>query len=181
MNSTVNDDGMDPTGNGAAAERPGSEEALRAQLADVQAQIQQYRDDYLRVVAEMDNLRKRTAREIDSAQRYAVEKFAGDLLEVRDSLEMGIAAAAGGGEAARLQEGMQATLRLIDKAFERAGLTVLDPQGQPFNPERHEAMATQESPEQAPGTILAVVQKGYLLNGRVVRPARVLIAREPAN
>lgn len=181
MNSTVNDDGMDPTGNGAEAERPGGEEALRAQLADVQAQIQQCRDDYLRVVAEMDNLRRRTAREIDSAQRYAVEKFAGDLLEVRDSLEMGIAAAAGGGESVRLQEGMQATLRLIDKAFERAGLTVLDPQGQPFNPERHEAMATQESPEQAPGTILAVVQKGYLLNGRVVRPARVLIAREPAN
>ena len=181
MNSTANDDGRDPTGNGAEAERQGGEEALRAQLTELQAQVQQYRDDYLRVVAEMDNLRKRTAREMESAQRYAVEKFAVDLLEVRDSLEMGIAAAEGGGESVRLQEGMQATLRLIDKAFERAGLTVLDPQGQPFNPERHEAMATQESPEQAPGTILAVVQKGYLLNGRVVRPARVLIAREPAN
>jgi molecular chaperone GrpE len=181
MNSTADDDPMSRTGNGSPADQADGEGALRAQLAELQAQADRHRDDYLRVVAEMDNLRKRTAREIESAQRFAVEKFAGDLLEVRDSLELGIAAAAAGGDPVRLQEGMQATLRLIDKAFERAGLTVLDPQGQPFNPERHEAMATQESPEQAPGTIVAVVQKGYLLNGRVVRPARVLIARAPAN
>jgi molecular chaperone GrpE len=146
-------------------------------LAEARALAQEHRDNYVRVVAEMDNLRKRTAREIESAQRYAVEKFAGDLLEVRDSLELGIAAA--GADAERIIEGMQATLRLIDKAFERAGISVIDPQGQAFNPERHEAMATQESAELAPGTVSTVVQKGYLLNGRVLRPARVLVARQP--
>ena len=106
-----------------------------------------------------------------------MEKLAGDLLEARDSLELGIAAA--GDAAGSLTEGMQATLRLIDKAFERAGISVIDPQGQAFNPERHEAMATQDAPELAPGTVATVVQKGYLLNGRVLRPARVLIARQP--
>jgi molecular chaperone GrpE len=147
-------------------------------LAEAQALAREHRDNYLRVVAEMDNLRKRTAREIESAQRYAVEKFAADLLEARDSLELGLAAA--GQDAGKIVEGMQATLRLIDKAFERAGISVVDPQGQPFNPERHEAMATQESAELAPGTVSAVVQKGYVLNGRVLRPARVLVARAPA-
>src|SRR5262250_3026832 len=121
MNSTANDDGMNRMGNGSPDEPANGDDDLRAQLTQLQAQCDQYRDDYLRVVAEMDNLRKRTAREIESAQRYAVEKFAGDLLEVRDSLELGTAAAAAGGDSARLQEGMQATLRLIDKAFERAG------------------------------------------------------------
>ena len=121
--------------------------------------------------------RAAASREIDSAQRYAVEKFAGDLLDARDSLELGIAAAGAG--AGSLTEGMQATLRLIDKAFERAGISVIDPQGEAFNPERHEAMATQDAPDLAPGTVATVVQKGYLLNGRVLRPARVLIARQP--
>ena len=178
MNSTFDDDRMNPA---ATDVPPNGEDALRAQLSDLEQRAGQYRDDYVRAVAEMDNLRKRTVREIESAQRYAVEKFAGDLLEARDSLELGIAAANSGGDGGRLLEGMQATLRLIDKAFERAGLTVIDPQGQPFNPERHEAMATQESTEHAPGTVTAVVQKGYLLNGRVLRPARVLIARAAAN
>ena len=76
-------------------------------------------------------------------------------------------------------EGMEATLLLLNRAFEKSGLSVVDPVGQPFNPEFHEAIATQPTAEQAPGTVLAVVQKGYLLNGRLLRPARVLVAREP--
>ena len=173
MSSTADDDRVS-----AAAPPPADEaEALRNTLADVQARAQEHRDNYVRVVAEMDNLRKRTAREIDSAQRYAVEKFAGDLLDARDSLELGIAAAGAG--AGSLTEGMQATLRLIDKAFERAGISVIDPQGEAFNPERHEAMATQDAPGLEPGTVATVVQKGYALNGRVLRPARVLVARQP--
>ncbi len=97
---------------------------------------------------------------------------------MRDSLELGVAAGASA-EAARLLEGMDATLRLLNRAFEKSGLSVVDPAGQPFNPEFHEAMATQPSADQPPGTVLAVVQKGYLLNGRLLRPARVLVAREP--
>jgi molecular chaperone GrpE len=97
---------------------------------------------------------------------------------VADSLELGIAAGAGA-DAARLIEGMEATRRLLAKAFERAGVTVVDPQGQPFNPELHEAMTTQESAESPPGTVLAVIQKGYTLNGRLLRPARVIVSRPP--
>ncbi len=177
MSSTADDDRASAAAPPPSGDPADEVEALRNTLADVQARAQEHRDNYVRVVAEMDNLRKRTAREIDSAQRYAVEKLAGDLLEARDSLELGIAAA--GDAAGSLTEGMQATLRLIDKAFERAGISVIDPQGQAFNPERHEAMATQDAPELAPGTVATVVQKGYLLNGRVLRPARVLIARQP--
>jgi molecular chaperone GrpE len=115
---------------------------------------------------------------VEAASRYAIERFAAELLDVRDSLELGVAAGPGA-DSARLLEGMEATLRLINRAFEKSGLGVLDPVGQPFNPEFHEAMATQPTAEQAPGTVLAVVQKGYLLNGRLLRPARVLVAREP--
>lgn len=151
---------------------------LTASLAAAQAKAQENWDTYLRSMAETENVRKRTQREVESAQRFAVERFAGDLLEVRDSLELGIAAGAGT-EAAKLVEGMDATLRLLNKAFEKAGVTLIDPTGQAFNPEFHEAMVTQPTADQPPGTVLAVVQKGYSLNGRLLRPARVVIARAP--
>lgn len=151
---------------------------LGAELAAVQAKADEHRDAHLRSLAEADNIRKRAQREVEAAQRYAVERFAGDLLEVRDSLELGIAAGAGT-EAGKLLEGMAATLRLLDKAFERAGIGLIDPAGEVFNPEFHEAMVTQPTAERAPGTVLTVVQKGYALNGRLLRPARVIIARAP--
>ena len=153
-------------------------ERLVAELAAAKAKADENWDTYLRSRADADNLRKRAQREVESAQRYAVERFAGDLLEVRDSLELGIAAGAGAGADGML-EGMEATLRLLDKAFEKAGLAVLDPSGQVFNPEFHEAMVTQPTADCAPGTVLTVVQKGYALNGRLLRPARVVIARAP--
>jgi molecular chaperone GrpE len=156
----------------------GELEDLRQQLASLQEQAEQHRSDYLRAVAEMDNTRKRAQRDIEAAHRFGIERFAADLLEVRDSLELGIAAGeASGGDP--LLEGMQATLRQLDKAFEKAGIEVLDPLGQPFDPEFHEAMTTQEAPDQPPGSVLNVFQKGYLLNGRLLRPARVVIVREP--
>jgi molecular chaperone GrpE len=153
-------------------------ERLTTDLTAAQAKAQENWDTYLRALAENDNVRKRAQRDLDAAQRFAVERFAADLLEVRDSLELGIAAGAGA-DAGKLVEGMDATLRLLNKAFERAGLAVIDPAGQPFNPEFHEAMVTQPSADQAAGTVLAVVQKGYSLNGRLLRPARVVIARAP--
>jgi molecular chaperone GrpE len=159
----------------AGATSPGT---LEAELAEARARADEHWNSYLRAVAETDNVRKRAQRDVESASRYAIERFAGELLEVRDSLELGIAAGASA-EPTRLLEGMEATLRLLNRAFEKAGLSVVDPAGQPFNPEFHEAMATQPSADQPPGTVLAVVQKGYLLNGRLLRPARVLVAREP--
>lgn len=159
----------------AGATSPGT---LEAELAEARARADEHWNSYLRAVAETDNLRKRAQRDVEAASRYAIERFAGELLEVRDSLELGVAAGASA-EPARLLEGMEATLRLLNRAFEKSGLGVVDPAGQPFNPEFHEAMATQPSADQPPGTVLAVVQKGYVLNGRLLRPARVLVAREP--
>jgi molecular chaperone GrpE len=151
-------------------------ERLAAELAAAEAKAQENWDTYLRSMAEGENVRKRAQREVESAQRYAVERFATELLDVRDSLELGIAAGKGV-DASKLVEGMDATLRLLDKAFDKAGVAVIDPAGQSFNPEFHEAMVTQPTAEQAPGTVVAVVQKGYSLNGRLLRPARVVIAR----
>lgn len=152
-------------------------ELLRSELATLRHESEAYRNDYLRAVAEMDNTRKRAQRDIEAAHRFGIERFAMDLLEVRDSLELGIAAGASR-EGDPLLEGMQATLRQLDRAFEKAGITVVDPAGEAFDPEFHEAMTTREAPEAAPGSVLDVFQKGYLLNGRLLRPARVVIARE---
>ena len=159
----------------ATATSPGT---LEAELAEARARADEHWSSYLRAVAETDNLRKRAQRDVESASRYAIERFAGELLDVRDSLELGVAAGASA-EPARLLEGMEATLRLLNRAFEKSGVSVIDPAGQPFNPEFHEAMATQPSADQPAGTVLAVVQKGYLLNGRLLRPARVLVSRDP--
>lgn len=151
---------------------------LEAELAAATTRADENWNSYLRAVAETDNVRKRAQRDVESASRYAIERFAAELLDVRDSLELGVAAAPGG-DPARLVEGMEATLRLLNRAFEKSGVTVVDPLGEPFNPELHEAMATQPVADQPDGTVLAVVQKGYLLNGRLLRPARVLVARPP--
>jgi molecular chaperone GrpE len=112
-------------------------------------------------VAETENVRKRAQRDVESASRYAIERFAAELLDVRDSLELGVAAGSGGdpGDPERLVEGMEATLRLLNRAFEKSGLTVVDPLGEPFNPEFHEAMATQPTADQPDGAVLAVVQR----------------------
>jgi molecular chaperone GrpE len=155
-------------------------EALRGALAEAETRADQSHNALLRAVAEADNARKRAQRDIEAAGRFGAERLAADLLEVADSLELGIAAGAGT-EAAGLVEGMEATQRLLAKALERAGVALVDPQGQPFNPQLHEAMTTQESVEAAPGTVLAVIQKGYTLNGRLLRPARVIVSRAAAN
>ena len=162
----------------SAVEAPSEAEQLAAELAEARAKAEENWHSYLRAVAETENVRKRAQREVESASRYAIDRFAGELLEVRDSLELGIAAGAGA-EPGRLLEGMEATLRLLDKAFEKSGVSVVDPQGEPFNPEWHEAIATFESAEQPAGSVLNVVQKGYVLNGRLLRPARVVVSRAP--
>jgi molecular chaperone GrpE len=174
--TTKHDTTLDSSDNQDAAV-DAAPETLEQALADARSKAEEHWNSYLRAVAETENVRKRAQRDVEAASRYAVERFASDLLEVRDSLELGLQAGESS-DPGRLLEGMEATLRLVNRAFEKAGITVVDPQGQPFNPEFHEAMATQPSPDQAPGTVLAVIQKGYVLNGRLLRPARVLVARE---
>ena len=173
----------DPAAQVPGQDTPDTAAPVDAELAAAQAQLQEAREAQLRALAEMENVRKRAQRDVESAHRFAVERFAADMIEVRDTLELGLAAAGAAPEAAKFVEGSQATLRMVDKAFERAGIAVVDPMGQSFNPELHEAIMTQPTADHAVGSVLAVVQKGFTLNGRLLRPARVVIARglDPAN
>jgi molecular chaperone GrpE len=149
---------------------------LQASLAAAEARAAESRDLYMRALAEVENVRKRAARDIEQAHKYALEPFANDLLGVKDSLELGVASE---GNVEALRAGKEATLKLLAKAFEKAGVKELSPQGETFNPEFHEAMLTQPSEEHPPNTVLQVVQKGYQLNGRLLRPARVIVSRKP--
>jgi molecular chaperone GrpE len=150
---------------------------LQAALAAAEARAQESKDLYMRALAEIENVRKRSSRDIEAAHKYAVERFAGDLIDVKDSLELGLASSAGSSDA--LRAGTEATLKLLSRAFEKAGVREVNPLGEPFNPDQHEAMAAQPSADQPPNSVLQVVQKGYLLNGRLLRPARVIVSREP--
>lgn len=167
----------DPAPAQAPAKDPTAELAeLKAALAQSEENLKQQRDQLLRTAAELDNVRKRAQRDIESAHRYALERFAIELLPVRDSLELGVRNASGGTDAASLIAGQEATLKLLDKAFERFSIKQIDAAGQRFDPSQHEAMLMQPSPEAAPNTVLQVVQSGYELNGRLLRPARVVVA-----
>lgn len=154
--------------------------ALEAALAEANAKAEDNWNQYLRAVAELDNTRKRAERDVEQARRFALERFVADLLPVKDSLEMGLNAASDATDkAGALVEGTEMTLKQLAQVFEKFGITEVDPKGERFNPEQHEAMATQPSADAEPDTVLTVVQKGYLLNGRVLRAARVLVARSP--
>jgi molecular chaperone GrpE len=154
-------------------------ERLQQALAESEERAKSHWEQYLRAVAELDNVRKRAQRDIEAANRYGLEKFAAELLPVRDSLELALQDA-GGADAAGARQGLEATLALLIQALERLGVTAIDPLGEPFDPTRHEAMMTQESPTAEPNSVLKVVQPGYELNGRLLRPARVVVARAPA-
>jgi molecular chaperone GrpE len=159
---------------------PGAPDGAPTALAEAQAKAAENWNSYLRAVAEFENFRKRTERELDNARKFAIERFAQELVGVGDSLEAGInAATANPGPA--LLEGAQATLKQLHRAFDKAGIKLIDPKGQPFDPAWHEAMAVQESHEVLPNTVLSVIQKGYSLNGRLLRPARVIVSKAPGN
>ena len=147
-------------------------------VAELQAKADENWDRYLRAAAESDNVRKRAARDVENARKYALENFGRDLLAVKDSLEMGIQAADNANVEALLA-GKEATLKLLATTLERFGIEELDPEGEPFDPELHEAMTMQPSEDMEPGSVLQVIQKGYSLNGRLLRPAMVVVAAEP--
>lgn len=150
---------------------------VQAQLEDAQATAQRHFDDLLRVRAEMENLRKRNLREVEKARKFGIERFATDLLLVSDSLEQGLAAT-DDSSVGQLREGMELTLKMLDKVLKDHGIEVIDPLNQPFDPELHEAMSmVPGGAEHEPDTVMTVVQKGYLLNERLIRPARVVVAK----
>jgi molecular chaperone GrpE len=153
-------------------------ERLQQALVDSDERAKNHWEQYLRAVAELDNVRKRAQRDIEAANRYGLEKFAAELLPVRDSLELAVQNAERA-DVRSLREGQEATLQLLSKALDKLGVTVIDPLGEPFDPSRHEAMMAQDSTTAEPNSVLKVVQPGYELNGRLLRPARVIVARAP--
>jgi molecular chaperone GrpE len=154
-------------------------ERLQQALAESEERARSHWEQYLRAVADLENVRKRAARDIEAANRYGLERFAQELLPVRDSLELAVQNA-GRADARSLAEGQEATLKLLNRALEKLGVTVIDPLGEPFDPARHDAMMMQDSETAEPNSVLQVVQPGYELNGRLLRPARVIVARAPA-
>lgn len=172
-------------GQGPEAAGAGGEELSREQLLltlqDAQAKADQHWNQLLLARAEVENSRRRTERDVENAHKYALERFVRELLPVKDSLELGLAAAVGeGAELAKLREGMELTLKMLSAALEKFGVQEIDPKGSRFNPERHQAMAMQESATAEPNTVLTVYQKGYLLNDRLIRPAMVVVSAASA-
>ncbi len=152
---------------------PGPLELLRR--AELNAE--EHRDAWLRAKAELENARKRFQTEMSQARKFANESFAEDLLPVRDSLEAALAAESTTVE--NLRQGVELTLRQLQSAFERNALKQVDPVGEKFDPHRHQAISAVESPE-TPNTVIQVLQKGYLLHDRMLRPALVTVSRAPA-
>ena len=158
---------------------PDADASLESQLRDeieaLRGELEQLRADSLRERADLENQRKRLARDVEQARRFANERLLGELLPVFDSLDAGLAAAAG--QDGPLKDGLELTFRQLLKVAADNGLAVVDPAGQPFNPDHHQAISQADPGQAAPGSVLQVFQKGYLLNDRLLRPALVVVAR----
>lgn len=159
------------------------EASLAAQLEAANAELAEQKDRYLRAVAEADNIRRRAETDIANARKYAIEGFASELLAVRDSLEIAQSLEISdddGGAVAKMKEGLDLTLKQLDSALAKFSVEVVDPQkGDKLDPERHQAMTTQESDNVPPNHILNVLQKGYTIHDRLLRPAMVVVAKKP--
>ena len=160
-----------------AAESAAPGETVEATIDELRQTAEDNWNRYLRVAAEMDNLRRRSARELANAHKFAVERFAAAVLPVRDSIEAALAAA-DSADAETLLEGERVTLRLLDQALESVSVREIDPHGEPFDPNRHEAMSVLPSADAEPNSVLEVIQKGYAIHNRLIRPARVVVAKE---
>jgi molecular chaperone GrpE len=164
----------------AARPTGGSEESSpEVALATAEQELAKHRDALLRMQAEMENLRKRLQREVDKSRKFALERIMKDLLQVRDSLDRGLEAAGESATVESLREGQQLTLKMLAKVMQDHGLEVVDPLGQVFDPELHEAVTVMPSAEAAENTVLEVLQKGFRLHDRLVRPAMVVVSRRP--
>jgi molecular chaperone GrpE len=169
----------------APLEQPPTSEVLiselKQELAAAEQKAQEYWEKVLRVQAEMENMKRRTQKDLEDTHKFAITGFAKELLPVLDSLELGLQAAAGESEEVKkFREGNELTLKQFAAAFSKFNIETLDPLGQPFNAEQHQEMVMQEVKDVAPNTVINVFQKGYMLNGRLLRPAMVIVAKAPA-
>lgn len=155
-----------------------STEQLLEKLRETQTAASANWDSALRAQAELENLRKRAQRDVENAHKYGLERFVEELLPIRDSMELGLSAASEDGvELSSVREGVALTLKMLDGAIAKFGIEEINPLDETFNPEFHQAMTMQEVDGVASGTVTMVMQKGYLLNGRLVRPALVIVAK----
>ncbi len=147
-------------------------------LEDARSKADEHWDQLVRAKAELENLRKRHQRDLENAHKFALERFVAELLAVHDSMELGLGAAQDAeADLDKLREGSELTIKLFDDVMERFGVAKIDPEGEPFNPELHQAMSMQPRDDIPANTVLAVMQKGYSLNGRLVRPAMVVVSQ----
>jgi molecular chaperone GrpE len=151
-----------------------AQQQLLADFEQLKAAVAQMQEERLRERAELDNQRKRLVRDVDMARKFANERLLGDLLPVFDSLDAGLSAA--GSEPSPLRDGLELTFKQLLKVAADNGLQLIDPVGQPFNPDQHQAISRQDGSDAAPDTVVQVFQKGYLLNERLLRPALVVVA-----
>lgn len=176
VEGTLDDNATDET---SGSEESGRVQELEEQLREAEAKAEENWNQFLRARAEMENARRRLQKDVEQAKRQGLEKLAGELLPVKDSLEMGLAAAQeANADVAKLSEGTELTLKMLTQALEKFEVDEIEPMGKKFDPERHEAMATQPSAEHEPNTVIHVVQKGYMLNDRLLRPAMVIVSKE---
>ncbi len=155
-----------------------SPEELIDRLDQAEKKATENWDQLLRTKAEMDNIRRRTQKDLENAHKYALEKFIAELLAVKDSLELGVGAAQQENVTVdTLREGSEMTLNMLATVFEKFNVVELNPEGEKFNPDHHQAMSIQPTNEMEPNTVMAVMQKGYLLNDRLVRPAMVMVSK----
>jgi molecular chaperone GrpE len=187
----LNADGTESPADEASGGPEGASEQAQPAHGDAAAggaaqEVVALKDQLLRNAAEMENVRRRAARDVENAHKFALEKFTADLLPVIDSLEKAVeaarAASAEGGEMeTAIAEGVELSLKMFYDVLERAGVQRIDPLGEPFDPNLHEAMTLLESPHAEPNSVLDVMQKGYTLNGRLVRAAMVVVSKAPAD
>ncbi|MFT4908220.1 MAG: molecular chaperone GrpE [Oleispira sp.] len=162
-------------------EEVSAEEALQnslvEELAAAQTEIAGLKDQMLRVQADAQNVRRRSEQDVEKAHKFGQEKFSRELLSVLDNLERALAATPESEETAALREGVDMTLQGFLSTLTKFNVEAIDPQGETFNPEQHQAMAMQENADFAPNTVMAVMQKGYSLHGRLLRPAMVMVSK----
>ena len=156
---------------------PGEVSGLLQENERLKIEVRDSIDKAVRATAELDNIRKRTTRDIENAHKYALERFVNELLPVVDSMELGINASQSAEDIGSLREGMDLTLKMLFDCLGKFGIKPIDPAGEKFNPEWHEAVSIQELEGNKAGQVITVMQKGYELNGRLVRPAMVVVAK----
>lgn len=157
-------------------------EDLAAKVASLEEQLAAAQDQALRAAADVQNARRRAEQEVEKAHKFALERFANDLLPILDSLARGIELSDARDEALRpMREGMELTLTMFADTLGRYQIEEVDPEGEPFNPELHQAMTTEERDSMEPNTVVRVFQKGYTLSGRLLRPAMVVVSKAPTH